>query len=98
VAQRVFRRRPILTGQGKIERRALAILLTGVAMIAVATVCDGLNAPVGKERGSPRVTIIYKNQVQPSIGELEAGADEKYNSGQANSDRELRFQRRGQWI
>jgi hypothetical protein len=87
VSQRVFRRRPILRGQGKPGRHALAILFTGVAMIAVATLGNGLNAPVGKETGSPRVTIIYKNQVQPSIGELEAGA-----GGQDRASSGLRHQ------
>ena len=96
--QRVFRRRPILTGQGKTGRYALSILLTGVAMIAVVTFGNGLNAPVGEETGSSRVTVIYKNQVHPSVGELEAGAAEKYDSGQANSDKEIAYQRRGQWI
>jgi hypothetical protein len=66
-------------------------------MIAVATLGNGL-APAGEETGALRVTVIYKNQVHPSIGELEAGAAEEHESGQANSDRELRFQRRGQWI
>ncbi len=81
MAQRVFRRRPISARQGKTGRYALAILLTGIAMIAVATLADGLTAPVGEETGSSRVTTIYKNQVYPSIGELEAGAAEKYESG-----------------
>jgi hypothetical protein len=62
-------------------------------MIAVATL--GWNAQVSEETGSSRVTVIYKNQVHPSTGELEARAAEKYDSGQANSDKEIAFQRRG---
>jgi hypothetical protein len=98
VPQRVFRRHPILTGLRKSGLHALAILRTGAAMIAVATLGNGLNALVGEETGFSRVTVIYKNQVHPSTGELEARAAEKYDSGQANSDRELGFQGRGQWI
>lgn len=79
-------------------RHGLAILLTGAALVAVATIGHGFNAPAGEETASSGVTVIYKNQMHPSIGELEAGAAEKYDSGQANSVKEVIFQRRGQWI
>jgi hypothetical protein len=97
--QKTFNRCATSTRTGKSRRQAIAVLLTGAAMVAVASLGNGLNAPpAGKETGSSRVTVIYKNQMHPSIGELEARAAEKYDSGQANGDREIVFQRRGQWI
>jgi hypothetical protein len=51
----------------------------------------------GESAPSRRITVIYKNQMHPSIGELKAAA-EKDRSGDANSHDGLTFLRRGQWI
>ena len=47
---------------------------------------------------SPRVTVIDKNQMHPSIGEIEARAVQTEHNGEANSDMDFVIQRQGQWI
>jgi hypothetical protein len=87
-----------LTGLGNSTHHALAISLTAATLVTLAFIGSGLKAPVGEEIGSSRVTVIYKNQVHPSVGELEARAAETDLSGQANSDTDFGIQRQAQWI
>jgi hypothetical protein len=95
VPRRVFRRHPILAGQGRTRRDALAISLVVATLIALTIGGNGWKAPAARDKDSSRVTVIYKNRVHPSIGELKARAAE---TDEANSDKELLFQRQGQWI
>jgi hypothetical protein len=97
VLHRVARRNPMLTGLGNRARHALAISLGVVTLIALAIV-DNVWSPVTQDKVSSRVTVIYKNQVYPSIGELKARAAVADHSGRPNSDKGLVFHRRGQWI
>jgi hypothetical protein len=82
---------------GSSRRHAFAIF-TIATLVTLAVLGNGWKAGVGGLAPSTRVTVIYKNQMHPSIGELEAGAREKDHSGDANSQDGLVFQRRSQWI
>jgi hypothetical protein len=97
VFQKTFDRPAKLTGPGNSTLLALAISLTAASLVTLAFMGNGLKAPVGEE-SSPRVTVIYKNQVHPSVGELEARAAETDLSGEANSVIDFVIQRQGQWI
>ena len=79
-------------------RRAFAILLTVVSLITVAILDSGWNAVVSEETSSSRVTVIYKNQMHPSLGELKVRPAVTVQSDDANSDEGLVFQRRSQRI
>jgi len=95
VLQCVFGRQPMLTALGKQTRHALAISFAVATLTALAIAGNGWKTPVARDEHSSRVTVIYKNQVYPSIGELKARAAE---TDEANSDKEVLFHRRDQWI
>jgi hypothetical protein len=77
-------------------RHAVATF-TIATLVTLAILGNGWKPGAGESASSRRVTVIYKNQLHPSIGELEAAA-EKGRSGDANSHDGLIFQRRSQWI
>ncbi len=82
--------------------RAFALLkleLPNIALYAtIFTVTFVLVAdwkPFSRADEPSRLTIVYKNQHSPSIGELEA---HKAASSRAVGDEQLRFRTQGQWI
>jgi hypothetical protein len=95
ILQCVFCRQSMLTAPGKQTRHALAISLVAATLITLAIGSNGWKASVAQDKRSSRVTVIYKNQLYPSIGELKARAAK---TDEANSDKEVLFRRRGQWI
>jgi hypothetical protein len=97
LSQKTFDRLAKLTGLGNSTLYALAISLTAATFVTLAFMGIGLKASVGEESSS-RVTVVYKNQVHPSVGELEARAAETNLSGEANSDMDFVIQRQSQWM
>ena len=76
-----------------------AIALTAAAALcAVVLVDPGVVAVGVAQANSAPVTVIYKNQLHPSIGELAARAPQTEHKGVANTDKDLVFERRDQWI
>ena len=75
-----------------------AIALTAAALCAVVLVGPGVVAVGVAQANSAPVTVIYKNQLHPSIGELAARAPQTEHKGVANTDKDLVFERRDQWI
>jgi hypothetical protein len=74
------------------------ISLTVAALCAVVLVGPGVKAVDVGQADSSQITVIYKNQLYPSIGELTARATLTEHKGQANSDEGLVFERLDQWI
>jgi hypothetical protein len=58
---------------------------------------SGWQAFGNRKAEASRVTVIYKNQVKPSVAEVEARRHGDRRS-RANSDKELKAQRGAQWI
>src|SRR5687767_7943643 len=83
---------------GESVRRHAVATFTIATLVTLAILGNAWDARVGVVPASSRVTVIYKNQTHPSIGELEARAAETDQSGDANSFDGLVFQRQGQWI
>jgi hypothetical protein len=81
------------------DRAALiAISVIAAALVALAMMGNGLEVQDVAEAKSSRVTVIYKNQPHPSIGELESRAAKTDDKGKANSDEGFVFERQGRWI
>jgi hypothetical protein len=81
------------------DRAALiAISVIAAALVALAMIGNGLEVQDAAEAKSSPVTVIYKNQAHPSIGELEARAARTDDKGKANSDEGFVFERQGRWI
>ena len=84
--------------QSIFNRTALiAISISAAALVALAMISNGLETQKLAEAKSPRVTVIDKNQMHPSIGEIEARTQTAHK-GEANSDRGLALKRQEQWI
>jgi hypothetical protein len=75
----------------------IVISITSVVLIALAIVGDGLGAP-NVTADLSLVTVISKNQLRPTIAELETHAAQAGSKGEANGDEGLVMQRQGQWI
>ncbi len=82
--------------------RAFALLKLELPNIALyATIFTGTFIlvadwnPYSRADEPSRLTILYKNQHYPSIGELEA---HKAASSRAIGNEQLRFRSQGQWI
>ena len=80
-------------------RYLLVILLTAVTLITAQIIGRKLQNLEGIRAVSSRVTVIYKNQTSPSIGELEARVA-KPDSGtdEVDSDDVLALDWRDPWI
>lgn len=83
---------------GQSRRHALAISVTVATLVTLAIMGNGWKAAVGEATPSSRVTVIYKNQIHPSLGELGARAVAADPSGEANSDKKFVSQRQSQEI
>lgn len=79
-------------------RRALAIAVTVATLVTLATMGNGWKAAVDAVTTSSRVTVMYKNQIHPSLGERGGRAVAADPGGEANSDKELVSQRQSQEI
>jgi hypothetical protein len=75
-----------------------AISITAAALYASVAVAIGEQTPDGGGAGSSMLTVIYKNQLHPNIGELATRATQRNPNDKANSDESLEFQQREQWI
>jgi len=85
--------------QKALDRAALiAISVIAAALVALAMIGNGLEVMDVAETDSSRVTVVYKNQAHPSIGELEAHAAKTDDKDEANSDEGFVFERQGEWI
>ena len=85
----------------KSRRHALVISVAVVApLVALAIIGNGWKAAVavGEVTRSSRTTVVYKNQIHPSLGELGARVVAAERGGEANSDKELVTQRQSQEI
>ena len=67
------------------------------ALPAVPTV-EPTGLPGMKPAHLARLTVVYKNELHPTISELEARAPQGGHKGKASSDDSIRFKRQGQWI
>ena len=74
------------------------ISLTAAVLCAVVIMGPGAKAVDVAQATSSLVTVIYKNQMHPSIGELAAHAALTEHKDEANSDEGFVFERRDQWI
>jgi hypothetical protein len=76
----------------------VVLLIAGI-LIAGPIVRDGLQILNDIGGASSRVTVIYKNQTLPSIGDLEArGAKASDNTDEVNSDDAIVLYWRHLWI
>ena len=83
----------------KSRRHALVISVAVVApLVALAIIGNGWKAAVGEVTRSSRTTVVYKNQIHPSLGELGERVVAAERGGEANSDKELVTQRQSQEI
>jgi hypothetical protein len=84
--------------QSIFNRTALiALFISAVALVSLAMISNGLEPQDLAKVKSPRVTVIDKNQMHPSIGEIEARTQTEHK-GEANSDKSLAVKRQDQWI
>jgi hypothetical protein len=82
-----------------LNRTALiAISISAAAIVALAMISHGLETQDLAEAKSSRVTVINKNQMHPSIDEIEARAVQTEHKGEANSDKGFALKRQDQWI
>jgi hypothetical protein len=72
-----------------------AVDITAAALVPAALVGPDIENLNSADANSARVTQIYMNQLRPSISELQARAT---YWDKANSNEDLAFKRRGQWI
>jgi hypothetical protein len=73
--------------------------ITAAVLIAVATSSiPGLRAINLTETHLSRLTVVYKNQLRPSMSELEARAPQAVHKGKASGHDWGVFRRQGQWI
>ena len=84
-------------GLEKAMRFLLVICLTIATLVTGVIIGNGLKALGNDPAPSSRVTMIYKNQAQPSIAELDDRAA-KADQGEVNSDQQEVLQGRSQWI
>jgi len=85
--------------QSIFDRTALiAISISAAALVALAMISHGLETQDLAEAKSSRVTVINKNHMHPSIGEIEARAVQTEHKGEANSDKGFALKRQDQWI
>jgi hypothetical protein len=97
VLQRVFRHSSIFTGLRKPARYVFAISFVVTTLVALPIVGNGWS-PVAHDHRSSGITVIFKNQVHPSIDKPKARAAETDCSDQTNGDKGLVFHGQGQWI
>jgi hypothetical protein len=73
-------------------------VLPAIALLLLASCARSSVLTYVSESHSSRATIIYKNQLHPSIDEIEARAAAQDPGGEANSDEGFITQRQGQEI
>jgi hypothetical protein len=78
-------------------RALLAGALTAAVLVALAT-GTAIGLPGMKPAHLARLTVVYKNELHPTISELEARAPQGGHKGKASSDDSIRFKRQDQWI
>ena len=66
----------------------IATLITGMIIVS----------ELPPEATGSRITVIYKNQVQPTIAELEARITKTKQGNNVNSEKAIVTPRRSQWI
>ena len=73
------------------------ILIVG---LTVATLITGviISSELAPEAAGSRITVIYKNQVQPTIAELEARITKTKQGNNVNSDKAIASTSRSQWL
>jgi hypothetical protein len=72
------------------------ILVVG---LTIATLITGvISSELAPETAGSRITVIYKNQVQPTIAELEARITKTKQGNNVNSDEAIASPRRSQWL
>jgi hypothetical protein len=77
----------------------IAVAITAVVLVALATsTVSGLPTVILAETHSPRLTVVFKNQIYPSISELEARTSRALRKGEASGYHSRSFDRQGQWI
>jgi hypothetical protein len=70
---------------------------TAAVLVALATSsATGLSDVNLVETHLSRLTVVHKNQLRPSIGEIEANAPQR--AGEAIGPDGVTFKRQGQWI
>jgi hypothetical protein len=75
----------------------LATALAAAVLVALAaSTAIGLSAM--KSAHLARLTVVYKNELHPSISELQARALKGSDKGEVSSDERIEFKRQGQWI
>ena len=74
------------------------ISLTAAFLCAVVLVGPNVKTMDVAQANSSLVTVIYKNQLYPSVGELGAQGALTEHKGEANIPEGLAFRGRGQWI
>lgn len=73
-----------------------ALCLIAAAIVTIPIVGSGLNDQESQRSPPDRVTVIIKNQLQPTIAQLEARAAKAEH--EANSEAGVSLQFRSQWI
>jgi hypothetical protein len=92
-----FHRHAMSRRPGKPARHIIAISALAAALIAILALSTELKVGGDGETDSSRMTVIYKNQVSPTIAEIAARVtpDHEYP---VNSDTRLKVRRGGWWI
>jgi hypothetical protein len=73
----------------------LVVSLTAAILITVAIIDSSLE---GQETAPSQVAVIYKNQIHPTIAQLEARAANAERGNEVISNEGVVVQRRSQWI
>jgi hypothetical protein len=82
---------------GKPARHIITVSLLTAALIAILALSTELKVGGDGETDSSRMTVIYKNQVAPTIAEIAAQAKPRHEYP-VNSDTGLKVRGGGWWI
>jgi hypothetical protein len=82
------------------QQSGLAMYYILVVGLTVATLITGaiVGSELVQEPGPSRITVIYKNQIQPTIAELETRTVKTEKGSIVNGDEAIVIPRRSQWI
>jgi hypothetical protein len=95
--RQAFHRHAMSRRSSKPARLVIAISLLAATLITVLTLSSGWNVWGDGKTDSSRMTIIYKNQIGPTIAEIAARVTPDHGYF-VNSDTGLKVRRRGWWI
>jgi hypothetical protein len=84
--------------QGAFRCTALLASALAAAVLVVSATGTSIGLPAMKPAHLSRLTVVYKNEPDPSISELQARAPKGGDKGEVSSDESISFERQGQWI